>query len=150
MSSAPIGLPAIGTLLQYGNGTSPESFTTIANVTSITGPSLAATVVDVTTMSTLDAWRQKLVTLKDGGDVSFDLIWIPSSAALKAILQLFNTRGQGSAGIPIDFRLVFPDVGGTTYSFSGFFSKFGFTEAVADVVRAKVDITITGAVTTPA
>lgn len=150
MSAIPIALPAINTLLQVGNGVSPEAFTTIANVSSISGPSLAATIVDVTSMSSGNPWREKVTTLLDGGDVSFDVFWIPTETSQKNLLTLFQERGQGTAGVPIDFKLVFPDTAHTFYLFSGFISKLNLTEAVADVVKAACTITISGEPTFPA
>jgi Lambda phage tail tube protein, TTP len=151
-----IALPAINTLLQVGQGNSPETFNTIANVSSITGPSLAGNVVDVTSMSTGVPWRQKIVTLLEGGEVSFDIFWIPelqSGGGIEGhvnLLTLFVNRGQsGVAGTPIDFRMVFPDQDASTYTFQGFVSKLSLTEKVDDVVRAACTITITGQVGFP-
>lgn len=150
-----IALPAINTLLQVGQGNSPESFYTLANVSSISGPALEGNVVDVTSMSTNVPWRQKIVTLLQGGEISFDIFWIPmlqTSVGIEGhvnLLTLFVERGQGTAGQPIDFRLVFPDQDASTYTFQGFVSKLSLTEKVEDVVRAACTITITGQVGFP-
>jgi len=151
-----VALPAINTLLQVGQGNSPETFYTLANVSSISGPSLEGNVVDVTSMSTNLPWRQKVVTLLQGGEVSFDIFWIPmlqSSSGIEGhvnLLTLFVNRGQSAvAGQAIDFRLVFPDQDASTYTFSGFISKLSLTEKVEDVVRAACTITITGALGFP-
>jgi hypothetical protein len=147
-SLVPIAVPAINTLLRVGNGTSPEFFTTIAYVNSITGPSLQGQVVDVTSMSTGIPWRQKLVTLLEGGEVNFKVFWQPMVATHQTLLTLFNNRGaNGVAGAPIDFQLVFPDQDGSTYYFSGFVSAVKLSEDVADVIKADATITITGQVT---
>src|SRR5271166_2024974 len=58
-----VAQPAINTFLQLGNGQSPETFTTVANVGTITGPGLSLNVVDVTSHSTGVPWRQKIGTL---------------------------------------------------------------------------------------
>jgi hypothetical protein len=147
---ATIGLPAVGTQLQFGAGNSPETFTSVANISKIGGPTMQGTVVDVTSMSVTNAFRQKLVTLLEGGDVSFDLYWIPMLANHQAMLGFFLQRGQGGvAGVPIDWRMVFPDQDGTTYTFSGFISKMNFDLEVAGVVKAACVLTITGAVGFP-
>jgi hypothetical protein len=144
----PIALPAINTLIQVGAGNSPETFTTIAYVNNITGPSLQGQVVDVTSMSTGIPWRQKLVTLLEGGEVSFDAFWQPMNATHQNLLTLFGNRGaNGVPGEPIDFRLIFPDQDASTYYFSGFVSAVKLTEAVAEVVKAAVTLTISGQVT---
>ena len=145
----PIALPAINTQIQVGNGVSPEIFSTIAFVSDITGPGISGQVVDVTSMSGNTAWRSKIVTLLDGGDVSFKAFWQPMLASHQNLLTLFSHRGAGAPGVPIDFRLVFPDQDATVYAFSGFVSKCSLTEAVAGVIEAQVSITITGTVSGP-
>lgn len=145
----PLAIPAINTLIQYGNGASPELFTTIAFVNNITGPTIQGQVVDVTSMSSGNAWRQKIVTLLEGGDVSFDAFWEPMDPTHQTLLTQFSHRGQGSPGIPIDYRMVFPDQDSTVYSFQGFVSKCSLKAPVAGVIGASVTITITGVVSGP-
>lgn len=150
MSFNPIALPAINTLIQIGTGASPESYVTVASVSSITGPTMQGQVVDVTSMSSGNPWREKIVTLLEGGDVSFDAFWQPMLASHQNLLTLFVNRGaNGVAGLPIDMRLVFPDQDATAYIFQGFVSKCSLTEAVADVIKAAVALTITGQVSGP-
>lgn len=152
MGFQPIALPAINTLLQVGNGASPEGFVTIASINGLTGPGLAGQVVDVTQMSSVTGgqvgpWRQKIVTLLEGGEMAFTAFWQPMLASHQNLLLLFVNRGQsGVAGLPIDFRLVFPDQDATIYSFQGFVSQLKLSEAVADVVKCAAAVTITGAV----
>ena len=43
---------AIGTVLKVGDGASPEVFTAIAGLSSITGPEFQAAEIDVTSMDT--------------------------------------------------------------------------------------------------
>ena len=148
--TSPIALPAINTQIQIGTGASPEAYVTVASVNNITGPGMSGQVVDVTSMSTGNPWRQKLVTLLDGGDVSFNAFWQPMLASHQNLLKLFVDRGaNGVAGAPIDMRLVFPDQDATAYVFQGFVSKCSLDEKVADVVRAAVALTITGQVSGP-
>ena len=147
--SSPIALPAINTQVQIGNGASPEIFSTIAFISDITGPAISGQVVDVTSMSGGNAWRQKIVTLLDGGTVAFKAFWQPMLASHQNLLTLFSHRGQGAPGVPIDFRMVYPDQDATVYAFSGFVNKCSLTEAVAGVITADVEITITGVVSGP-
>jgi len=148
--STPLALGAIGTILSYGDGASPEGFTVITNRSSLTGLSMSAAVVDVTNNNSSVAWRQKVVTLLDAGTLQFDLYFIPSDTGQKKILNFFTIRGQATAQTPIDFKLVFADAGATTWLFSGFFSKFNMTAAVAEVIKVQAEIVVTGAPTFPA
>lgn len=145
----PLALPAINTILQYGNGASPETFVTIAFLNNLSGPSIEGQVVDVTSMSSVLPWRQKIVTLLAGGEISADAFWQPMDPTHQSLLTFFSDRGQGQAGVPIDFRMVFPDYDGTVYAFSGFVSACKITAPVADVIKAAVTITITGPVSGP-
>lgn len=149
MSFQPIALPAIDTQIQIGNGSSPETFQTIAFVSDITGPTIQGQVVDVTSMSTGNAWRQKIVTLLEGGDVSFNAYWQPMNQSQQTLLTLFSHRGQGLPGVPIDMRMIFPDQDATAYTFQGFVSKCSLKAAVAGVLEAAVTLTITGVVSGP-
>ncbi len=145
MATTPQALGAQNTLLKYGNGLSPETFVTLANVSSIKGLTAQATIVDVTSHSTGVPWRQKQPTLLEGGDLTFDLFFIPSDAGHQTFMEFFVNRGKaGASGTPVDWQLVFPDANATTWAFTGFVTKMDFTEAVADVVKASCTITVTG------
>lgn len=149
--STPLALPAIGTLLEYGSGGSPETWTLITNDSSITGLGLSVNMVDVTNHSQGNPWRNKVPTLLDSGDISFEMFFIPSDSGHKALLALYTGRGLASgAGTPIPFRQTFPDTAATKWYFQGFISKLNFTEPVDNVVKAMVTITTTGAPTFPA
>lgn len=146
--TTPIAVAAINTYLQLGDGMSPEGYTTLANVASITGPGLAANVVDVTSHSNANPWRQKITTLLDPGDVSFDLYFVPNDTGHKALLALFTSR---SGGVASPFALSFPTTASrTVWTFNGWVSKFSTTEPVDNVIKAAVTITITGPPTFPA
>jgi predicted secreted protein len=122
---------------------SPITFgaTPIANVGDYAGPSMSAAIVDVTSHSNVDAWRQKITTLLDGGDLTLPCFFIPSDTDHKALLAVFTARERRQ------YKLVFPDTGATTWYFDAFVSKFSFTEPVAGVVTASVTFTLTGAPT---
>jgi len=141
--STPAALPAINTLLKLGNGASPEVFTTIANVSSITGLQLSANIVDVTSHSTGVPWRQKITTLLDAGDLSFDLFFIPADTGHQELLTIFQEKNGTTDGLR-NYQLWFPDAAPTKYQFSAYISKFSLTEAVDNVVRAAVTFTATG------
>lgn len=147
MSTTPIAVAAINTFIQLGNGSSPEVYATLANVSSITGPGLSANVVDVTSHSSSTPWREKITTLLDAGDVTFDLFFVPNDTGHKALLTLFTSRGSG---VPSPFALSFPTTPSrTVWTFDGWVSKFSTSEPVDNVIKASLTITITGAPSFP-
>lgn len=142
--STPQSQPAQNTLLQFGDGMSPEGWTTVANVSSYTGPSMSAKVDDVTSHSTGIPWRSKTVSLLDAGTVSFKVWFVPGDTGHKALLALFTGRALK------DWRLVYPDTGATKWPFSGTISKFNINIPVDGQIDATLDIAITGEPNFPA
>jgi hypothetical protein len=137
------GLAAAGTLFQIGNLTSPESWQSVANVSDITGPSLAATVVDVTShTSPTIPWRQKLVTLLDLGQTTIKLFWYPTdptqnntpSSFVGGLRYIFINRVK----IPVRFL----HVDGTYDSYWVFITKLTSNAPIAGVYS--MDCTLEG------
>lgn len=83
---------AIGTLLKVGNGASPEVFTTIAGISSITGPQFTANEIDVTSHDTTGGYREKITGLKDAGSVSGTIYFDASLTQHQALLTDFNNN----------------------------------------------------------
>ena len=104
------GTAAFGTLLQMGNGATPEIWTTIAEVTNIGGPSLSQEAVDVTSHSSAGAFREKVGGLLDGGEISLDINFVPTGAthkeAVGGLLYNYTARSVNN------YKLLFVD---TTY-----------------------------------
>ncbi len=73
------GRDGFGTQLKRGDGATPtEAFTTIANVTSISGPERTRETIDVTSHDSPDGWMEFVGGLKDGGEISVDINYDPS------------------------------------------------------------------------
>jgi predicted secreted protein len=105
---------AKGTQLKVGDGATPtEAFTLIPEVRSITGPSMSAETIDVTSHDTPGGFRDKIQGLKDWGNLSFELLWAPSNAKHQ---QLFDDY---MAGTVRHYTLTYPTVPPKTMTFSG-------------------------------
>ena len=124
-----------GTLLKLGG-------TTVAGVQNISGPSLTLETIDVTNHSSTSAWREFVGGLKDGGEVTFDLVFDPVAATHKnasgGLLNLLTTRASGS------FSLTFPDSGLTVWSFTAFVTNFEPGEPVDGALMASATLKISG------
>jgi Lambda phage tail tube protein, TTP len=143
--------PAINTLLKIANEGSPVTYNVIANIGDLTGPTMAAQLVDVTSHSTNTPWRQKITTLLDNGDITLPLYFVPSSPGsdgvpntpfghdgTNGLLAVFTERQNRN------YSLTFPDANATTYYFNGYISKFSFKAPVAGVLTADVTFSMTG------
>ncbi len=82
----------IGTMLKKGDGASPEVFTTVAEVKTIDWTNRKLDIVDVTNMDSPNFFREKLATLKDPGEISFEVNYVPSNTVQQAVLTDWNNR----------------------------------------------------------
>lgn len=101
---------AIGTQLQYGDDGS--GWTTIAEVTAIHGPGLKRDMIDVTSHDSIDGWREFVAGLADGGEVTFDINFLPADTTQKA--QYGDLAGASNQS----FRICWPDFAATTKTFT--------------------------------
>jgi predicted secreted protein len=136
-----MGISAFGTLLKKGDGGSPESFTTIAQVTNIGGPSLALDPIEVTCHTSTGGWKEFIGGLLDGGEVSFDINYDPVGATHNASTGLIADMVARTVR---NFQLVFPDTGSTTWSFAALVTAFEPSEPIDDKLAASVTLKLTG------
>ena len=135
-------ISAYGTLLKRGDGGSPETFTTVPEVRSISGPSMETDEADVTTHSSAAAgsFREFILTLIDAGTIEFDMNYVPSDPVHIGIKDDFLGRTKRN------WQLVLPG-SVQTISFSGYVKTMPFEFPVDDAITAKVSIRLTGAPT---
>lgn len=83
-----------GSQLQLGSGTpaSPGTYTTIAEITKIQRSGSKMDIVDTTNMDSIGAYREKLATLLDGGEISFEANYIPQDATQASLQAAFDNR----------------------------------------------------------
>jgi predicted secreted protein len=137
-------LAAFGCLLKIGNGATSETFATIAEVNDISGPKFAADTVEVTSHSSTAAWKERIPTLLDAGEVSFKINFIPTNAThsnTAGLLKDFKGRTKRN------FQLLFTDTSPTTWTFAAYVTGFEVAEAIDAQLTADVTLTITGAPT---
>lgn len=133
--AASVAVNAFGTLLKR-NGT------TIAEVTDITPPELSRDTTEVTHHESPSKWREFIKILKDAGEVSLSINYIPT-----------NSTHNSSTGMLADFAndstndtwtLVFSDSTATTWSFAGMLTKFSPKAPIDDRLTADITIKVTG------
>jgi len=140
MSEAILGLK---TQMQIEDSSNPGTFLTIAEVLSITALSLSTESVDVTNMDSPDKYMEFIPGLRDSGELSFDINYIFGNAthgSSTGILQDFENVETTVR----NFKIIFPDVGATTWSFAGFVTGFTLNDPVDTAVTASITIKVTG------
>lgn len=133
--AASVAVNAFGTLLKR-NGI------TVAEITDISLPELSRDTVEVTHHESPNKWRERIKILKDAGEVSLTINYIPS-----------NSTHNASTGVLSDFAndttndtwtIVFPDSAGTTWSFAGAVTKFSPKAPIDGQLSADVTIQVMG------
>jgi hypothetical protein len=131
-------LESQGATLAISVGTSPTSFTTIANVIDVSGPGGSASVIDITNLASVA--REKRMGLPDEGQVTFNVQLDPDNATHQAVRDARKNRTE------CQFRVTLTDSTPTTLTFNGFVLNFSVSLAVDDVVKASITIEVNGAV----
>lgn len=127
-----------GTLLKIGDGGAPEQFTTIAEVTNISGPSLSMDTVDVTSHDSPNYHEEVIAGIKRAGEVTFSINFVPTHATHNPSTGLLRDWVNRTRR---NFKLVFPDAGATTWEFAAFVTGFQPT-APAGSERLTADVTL--------
>lgn len=112
---------AFGTLLKIGDGGSPETFTTIAEVRTISGPELTRDTVDVTSHDSPANWEEVIATILRSGNVTFGINYLPTHATHDASTGLIKDMTDGTLR---NFQLVMSDAANTTWSFAAYVVGF--------------------------
>ncbi|MBX6427138.1 MAG: histidine kinase [Variibacter sp.] len=109
----------------------------IAEIFSITPPAQTIEVVDATHMKSPDRTREFIEGLMAPGEFSFEMNFVPGSAADAKIRSL---RGAGK----VDCRITFPN--GVTWSFKGIRTTYEPAVPAEDKMTATVGFQVTGSV----
>jgi predicted secreted protein len=131
------GFAGQGTQMEVGDGGSPETFTTIAEITKIQGTGAKTDIIDLTNMDSTGAYREKLATLLDAGEINFDANFIPSNVTQQGLQAKFDARTKSN------WKIVLPGVRGT-WSFAAFIGSIDFDVTVDKQVVLSGKLIISG------
>ena len=137
-------MPASNAILGYGSvfeivsDSSPDAYVPMAEVKSITPPSADVDQVEVTHMQSPGRYREFISGLIDGGEVSFELNFIPGNPSDARIFELLNLPAGVSRRRSC--RISFPT--GRTWTFdaevTGYEPEVPFDDAMTATVTLKV------------
>lgn len=119
------------------------TFVDVGQVRDISGPSMTQAAVEVTARDT-SKWRAFTPGLRDGGEVTFDLIYDPDLASHSATNTTTGLVSFLLTGTAKTFRLVMSD--SNYFSFSGIVTAFTPESPLEDAMTASCTIKVTGAV----
>lgn len=125
-----------GTLFAVGNGASPEVFVNVAEVTEITPPPVTKDILDATHMESPDGYREYIVGLKDGGEATLAMNFIPGGPGQALIADL-----QASSD-PSNIRITYTN--GVMWKFQSYCTGFEPTAPVDAKMTATATFKVTG------
>jgi len=108
----------------------------IAEINSISGPSMSRETIDVTVLSDVDGYRKFIPGLRDPGTISMDMNFTESGWA--QMKGLFESDDESA------FTVELPD--DTSITFNGFVTECPIEIPIGDKITASVTIQISGAV----
>ena len=129
--------PGFGTLLKVGNGAGV--YTTLAEVKDITGPGLTHDVEEVTHHQSPGRFKEKIATLIDGGEVTFNMNYLPQNATQSVSSGLLKDMIDHTLR---NIKIVLPDVGSTEWILPCFVTNWEPTMPVGSVFDCSVTLTV--------
>ncbi len=129
------------TIAVQNTSTSPLSYDTITEVTSIVGPDGSAGEIDVTDLSSsAKSYRRGL---PDNGTVSLSIMYIPANTQHAQLFSDFSASTETSRY----YRISFTDSPATTWTFQAYVSGFSVSNELDGVTTADVSLRIKGTIT---
>ncbi len=131
------GFSGFGVQFKRGNNDGPpETFTTVGEATSISGPGMERDTIDVTSHDSPNRFREWVGGLVDGGEVSFEVNWDPSIHV--GLIADFEDP------LPRSYQIVMPTPPGGRFNFEGFITNMGHEFPLDDKMSADFTFKISG------
>ena len=129
-----------GSNFELHDGGSPGTYDEIAEVFNITPPSDTVDVIDATHTQSPDATREFILGLRDPGECSFEINFVPGGDGDAAIQAWRDARERRSC------RITFPN--NVTWTFSGLLTGYEPAAPTDDKMTATVTIKVTSSYVT--
>jgi predicted secreted protein len=122
----------VGTIFQRWS----TAWAAIAEINSITGPSMTRDTIDVTSLSSTGGYREFIAGFRNPGTVSLNMNFT------RANYELFKTDFESNA--VQNYRIVLPDVEATSIEFMGLVTELPLTIPADDKVTVDITIQLSG------
>jgi hypothetical protein len=132
---------SFGVKLQFGNGATPEIFTTIGQLADINGPSMSRDAIDVTTHDAPDKYSKFIPGIRDGGEVTYAVNFDP---ALGTHDEVTGFIGQFNDELVHHYRILYPQSDLEGWSISGFITKLDFKTPIKEQNSGDITIKVSG------
>ena len=132
---ASTAVSGVGTKFQRWNG---SAYVSLAEVNSITGPSMTRAFIDVTSLDSTGGYREFITGFRDAGTISLKMNFTTASYAF--IKEDFQKVAANA------YKIVLSDPGLSTLEFEGLVTELPLSIPTDDKISADCTIKITGEV----
>lgn len=134
--------PSFGSQFWLEDPDSQTLLIRIAELQDITGPGVTRETIDVTTHDSPDGFREYIGSLKDGGEVTFSLMFDPSDTGHIMLKETIVRTGIAGLGA----RVYWPTADGDYAEFDCIPTSLSWNAPVAGVLSADFTAKVTGTV----
>jgi len=129
-------ISGVGTVFQRWNG---STWVKLAEVNSISGPSMTRDFIDVTSLDSTGGFREFITGFRDGGTVSLTMNF--TRTTYDVVFADFEDDE------PHYYEIVLPDDVNTSFEFCGYVTELPLEIPTDDKITANVTIKVSGKVT---
>jgi predicted secreted protein len=123
----------VGTKFQRWSG---SAWVTLAEVNSISGPTMTRSFIDVTSLDSTGGYREFITGFRDAGTIALKMNF--TRASYHAMKTDFESP------VAQNYQIVLPDTEHTAFEFEGLVTEIPLTIPTDDKITADVTIKITG------
>lgn len=134
-----MAISGVGTVFKRSDMSSSPTFTAIAEINDIGGPTMSKTTIDTTSLDSTDGYREFITGFKDGGTLNLAMNF--NNGTYTDLLSDFTSDDI------VDYQLVLPDSAATTFNLSALVTELPMTIPADDKVTVNVTLKISGPVT---
>jgi hypothetical protein len=140
---ASTGKTGLGIVLEVSDGAQPATWATVANVTDLNFGGTSRTVIDRSHLNSPDGYRERIVGLKQGEDITFTAWFDPTDPTLDSTTGIRKFFEDGSLEtFRANMKEVFPGYG---IEVDAFVTNIGnITISVEGIVSMPVTLTVNG------
>ncbi len=132
-------ISGVGTKFKRSDMASVPTFTAVAEINSIDGPNKSRDTIDVTSLDSAAGYREFIASFRDGGEVTLEMNF--TRDGYEEMNADFETDTL------VDYQVLIPDTGETTFDFSGLVTSLGMGIPLDDKITASITIKVSGQVT---
>lgn len=127
-----------GTILKRGDGGDPESFTSLGETKDISGPNIQTGFLDATHNESPEGYREYILDLKDGGEVTFTMNYDPTNAGQEGL------RDDADDRTIRNFQLDEAGDGEPTIGFSAYVQNYSINRPTTGIRELSITLKVSG------